>query len=131
MNEADKDKRSLWTSKLTNLNTDFYAAIHLMDDDVAEYVYNPDESASSLRQKFSQYHYWQADPNRDAELKEFDDGNWSSTYARIAVINTVLAAVDDFRDTPQNILTCDRVKGEALFLRAQNYFWLANKVIQL
>lgn len=111
----------------TALKTPFFPAIHVMDDDIAEYLYNPDAELTYPRLQLSQMHYWQADPWRDSEYEEITDDNWSGTYRRIAVLNTILGEVDHFYGTEIGIdSTCNRVKGEALFLRAQNYFWLAN-----
>ena len=117
---------SNWSSKINERGR--FPAIHLLDDDVAEYVYTPRPPEENYaRLKFSQFHYWQRDPWRDSEYKELTDNNWSDTYRRIAVINTILGEVDQFHvGDIQKDSTSNRIKGEALFLRAQNYFWLAN-----
>lgn len=114
-----------WSSGINNASR--FPVIHLLDDDVEEYLYKPRPETNYARLKFNQLHYWQRDPWRDSEYEEITDNNWGSTYHRIAVLNTILSEVDKFRVADiQKDSTCNRIKGEALFLRAQNYFWLAN-----
>lgn len=113
-------------SRIVNDGSPNFPAIHLLDDDAAEYLYTPSTTESNYaRLRMSQLHYWQRDPFRDSEYKEIKDGNWAATYRRIAVINTILNEVEGFRETNTPELY-NRIKGEALFLRAQHYFWLAN-----
>lgn len=123
--EQNATTSAYWSTIATDGN--FFPIIHLLDDDVAEYVYTPRSETNWPRMKLSQFHYWQQDPWRDSQFEELEDQNWSNTYRRIAVINTILSEVENFRGVEiGNDSTCNRVKGEALFLRAQNYFWLAN-----
>ena len=63
----------------------YFLPVHLMDDDVAEYVYTPRPELTWARMKMSQIHYWQRDPWRDSEYKELIDNNFTDTYERIAV----------------------------------------------
>ena len=124
LDEADAGLTSNWNKVL---QTPFFPAIHLMDDDITEYLYAPHTELTYIRQKMGQLHYWQRDPWRDAEFEEITDNNWSATYRRIAVLNTILGEVEKFREADfRNDTLCDRIKGESLFLRAQYYFWLAN-----
>ena len=115
-------------SKVGQINIGYFAPVHLMDDDVAEYVYaSSGEIYTSPRLRMSQIHYWQRDPWRDSEYEELTDNNFTDTYERIAVLNTILNEVEKFRTADiQKDSTCNRIEAEALFLRAQNYFWLAN-----
>lgn len=125
-NTVDAATPSGWNAAL---KSPCFPAIHLMDDDVEEYVYfnRFTQTLNYPRLQMCNLHYWQKDPFRDSEFKEIKEDNWSGTYRRIAVINTILSDVDGFRDDDiRNDSICDRIKGEALFLRAQNYFWLAN-----
>ena len=125
--EANALLISNWGSVVTQGSRDYFPAIHLMDDDITEYVYTPRPETTYPRMKLSQFHYWQRDPWRDSEYNELTDNNWGNTYNRIAVLNTILSEVEKFRVADiQKDSTCNRIKGEALFLRAQNYFWLAN-----
>ena len=115
-----------WAGILAN-GSGLFPAIHVLDDDVAEYLYNPHTELNYSRLRLSQMHYWQRDPWRDSEYNEITDNNWGDTYRRIAVLNTILDEVDQFRVSDiQRDSTCNRIEGEALFLRAQYYFWLAN-----
>lgn len=114
-------------SNICQFTNGYFLPIHLMDDDVSEYVYTPRPELTWARMKMSQIHYWQRDPWRDSEYKELIDNNFTDTYERIAVLNTILNEVEKFRTSDiQKDSTCNRIEGEALFLRAQNYFWLAN-----
>lgn len=117
-----------WT-QLTASMEKYFPYIHLMDDDVAEYLYGAPPSTTEknyLRMKGAHVHHWQADPLLDANNEEMEDKNWSKTWSRIAAMNSIIYQVEELRDGEEDQQLCDRVKGEALFLRAQYYFWMAN-----
>lgn len=122
INAEDANAQSNWTQVLSV----GYPIIHLLDDDSEEYLYTPGTESNYARRKLCNIHYWQSDPFRDFENKEIDNNAWGGAYRRIAVLNTILEESSQFVEEDRDSLTIERVQGEALFLRAQNYFWLAN-----
>lgn len=118
-----------WSQILSNSSLCF-PYIHLMDDDVSEYLYCASTMGTSEqnypRLKAAHLHHWQADPLLDANNEEIDDNNWSKVWERIAAMNSIIYQVGELRGNEEDQELCDRVAGEAHFLRAQYYFWLAN-----
>ena len=56
-----------------------------------------------------------------------ENGTWTELYRLINVANNILGSVDNVSQTSEeDKLGALRVKGEAHFLRAAYYFWLAN-----
>ena len=95
--------------------------IHVMDDDAIE----PDrkQQYSGAVYQLEEFHHWAKNPFQN-EGKTFDDAAWKDWYARIAIANVVIPKVDDMLDDPEE--ERNRIKGEALFLRAGFYFLLTN-----
>ncbi|MGM9703293.1 MAG: RagB/SusD family nutrient uptake outer membrane protein [Prevotella sp.] len=128
LDSADADKNFYWTKPVAG-GKFYFPYPHLMDDDITEYVLGP--IAISLeknytRLKAQKVYTWQADPFVDAEMNTIEDENWRDTYKRIAALNAIIACAREMRPNELDPTTVDRVEGEALFLRAQYYFWLAN-----
>ena len=73
--------------------------------------------------QLEEFHHWAKNPFQN-EGKTFDDAAWKDWYARIAIANVVIPKVDDMLDDPEE--ERNRIKGEALFLRAGFYFLLTN-----
>lgn len=125
--EADRGVSSWSRIALAGGSSTFFPHIHLMDDDVEEYLSgNSFNDMNYVRRMLGKLHSWQRVPLLDGESKEVKDLNWSGTYSRIAVINTILNELERLRDDEADQELCSRIAGEAHFLRAQNYFWLAN-----
>ena len=117
-----------WGQVTANMKN-FFPYIHLMDDDVSEYLYGNGGGNSEKnypRLKAAHVHHWQADPFLNAENVEIKDENWSAVWRRIAAMNSVIYQLGLVREQGDNPQTCNRVEGEARFLRAQYYFFLAN-----
>lgn len=89
--------------------TDIGSWLHLMDDDVQMVVSN-----TTMRPATVNFFWWE--PNVDTY------STWTNLYKRINTANGILEEVERF---PGEALYA-RVKGEALFLRAANYFFLVN-----
>lgn len=51
-----------------------------------------------------------------------DDRMWSRLYTHIGALNVIINKLEDFKTEKEY----NRIKGEALFLRAAYYFWLVN-----
>lgn len=125
--EADKSVSTWSQIAPVGGTSNFFPHIHLMDDDVEEYLAgNNFNDQNYVRKVLGQLHAWQRVPLLDGESKEVKDMNWSGTYSRIAVLNTILHELENLRGDEADQELCNRVEGEAYFLRAQNYFWLAN-----
>ena len=117
-----------WGQVTANMKT-FFPYIHLMDDDVSEYLYGNGGGNSEKnypRLKAAHVHHWQSDPFLNAENVEIKDENWSTVWRRIAAMNSVIYQLDLVRKQGDDPQICNRVEGEARFLRAQYYFFLAN-----
>lgn len=118
---------STWT-QLTADMTKYFPYIHLMDDDVSEYLYGNIGTSEKnyIRLKAAHLHHWQPDPFLDSNNEEIEDKNWRKTWSRIAAMNSIIYQIGVLRDHEDDQQLCNRVEGEARFLRAQYYFWLAN-----
>lgn len=131
MDSIDADLISNWASILSvsSVNRVYFPYIHILDDDSEEYVsggYMGTAEKNYLRMKGERLHTWQADPFYDSEMLEIKDLNWSDYYKRIAALNSIIFQVGELRGGEDDKDLCNRVEGEAYFLRAQCYFWLAN-----
>lgn len=106
----------------------YFARIHVMDDDAEEFANGQTNTATAKysREAFRSAYTWQDNPFYDIELVEKKDEEWTIIYKRIAVLNSIIFQVEELRDKEQDQDRLTRVKGEALFLRAQYYFWLTN-----
>lgn len=75
------------------------------------------------------YYAWQFEVGRsfDGLKVSADNGTWDNLYQRINSLNIILSEIDNM---PQEIQkdreSASRIKGEALFLRAQFYLTLVN-----
>lgn len=122
------------SSKLAVLmkqTADYFPWIHLLDDDVEEFMLGQESTTTRLWVRFNTCaaYNWQPLPFLDKNLVSFPDDNWTKTYRRIAVVNSILEQLQDMADTEDpDELT--RVEGEACFLRAFYYFWLVNLYTQ-
>ena len=130
---SNADMVSYWSSVTLVLNQ-YFVFVHLMDDDATEYLSYTGTSTAGIgtseknyvRMKAAHAHHWQPDPLLDANNEEIEDKNWSSIWSRIAAMNSVIYQVGELRSGEDDQQLCDRVEGEARFLRAQYYFWMAN-----
>lgn len=117
-----------WT-KIVSTMESYFPYVHLLDDDVTEYMSGPLSAASEknyIRLKAANLHHWQPDPFYNSENVEIKDVNWSKTWSRIAALNSIIFQVGEMRNNADDKVLCNKVEGEARFLRAQYYFYLAN-----
>ena len=83
----------------------------------------------SLKGDVFGYYTWQQRVGQNDAYSGFlaENATWTETYRLINVANNIIASV---KDVPQNSdeekIGALRVNGEAHFLRATYYFWLAN-----
>ena len=128
LDSADAEKYFYWTKPASAMQT-YFPYIHIMDDDVTEYVLGNVAAATEknyTRKKAMNVYTWQPDPFTDLEMNEIKDVNWSDMYKRIAALNSIIVTADEMRPGEADVTLVDRVQGEAYFLRAQFYFWMAN-----
>ncbi len=115
-----------WTN-VSKTDPWYFPFIHLMDDDSEEYVCGtPGETKLSPRLWASHVHHWQSLPYLDNEDNEINDNNWPEMWARIAAMNSIIFQLGEMDIDKDEEATALRVEGEARFLRAQFYFWMAN-----
>lgn len=128
LDSADADKNFYWTQPISGSKY-YFPYIHLLDDDVTEYLLGNMAATTDknyTRKKAQKVYTWQADPLIDSEMNAIEDQNWRDTYKRIAALNAIIASADEMRPMEIDPTAVDRIQGEAYFLRAQYYFWLAN-----
>ena len=122
----DDQNYSSWTNVSKTLPW-FFPFIHLMDDDSEEYVCGtPGETKYYPRLWASNIHHWQSLPFRDGNNDDITDENWPEMWARIAAMNSIIFQLGEIEIDKDDEATALRVEGEARFLRAQFYFWMAN-----
>lgn len=115
-------KQCVNTSFSISGNNSYYCPwIHVMDDDAID----PDrkQQPSGAIYQLREFHHWAKNPFQN-EGVPFDDPTWKDLYARIAISNVVIPKIDDMTEDLKE--DRDRVKGEALFLRASFYYLLTN-----
>ena len=91
-----------------------FQGIHVMDDDAREK--NGQRFSSTIPDGLG-FFKWEANP-----YYEDDDPIWKMMYKHIAVANAILVNADQFKDDE----LYNKIKGEAYFIRAVNYFELVN-----
>ena len=121
----DATSNTEW-GNVCNTTPSYFPYIHLMDDDVEEYTSGYLGESSYIRSEAANLHHWQPDPFRDAENAEIVDNNWTEMWERIAAMNSIIFQLGEISIANDEQETALRVEGEARFLRAQFYFWMAN-----
>ncbi len=101
------------------LNADMIAATSLMDDDVTVIGYNAENDLRRVAEDGPKY-TWQATVGRNTSIS---NTLYYRYYDRILGSNAVLDNIDDAIGLPDDR---DRVKAEALALRAYHYWVLVN-----
>ena len=110
---------------VTGDNAPDFPWIHMMDDDITDYS-NVDDSFQEnvdISGLLAAFYCWQKNPF-SKRGEHYEDINWKRLYERIGVTNVILGKIDEFAEDP--IEFKNRIKGEALFLRANFYFLLVN-----
>ena len=123
----ENDQSSAYWTNVSNTDPWFFPYVHLMDDDVEEFVNGiPGETSKYIRLNAYNVYRWQPAPFRDVENNEFVDKNWTKMWSRIAAMNSIIYQLTQIDIDKDEEVTALRVEGEARFLRAQFYFWMAN-----
>lgn len=114
----------------------YFPWIHVMDDDVTHFADGGYRDLSiygtlfPVTERLEAAYGWQANPFSDPLLIEYPPHDWKNAYKRIAVLNSIIAEWDKMAAKESDKKFANRVKGEAYFLRAYNYFWLVNVYAQ-
>lgn len=104
-----------------------YPWLHVMDDDVEEFVVGGLPYTSNYpRNVLGSFYRWGSDPFLTLENFQFRDNDWERFYQYIGVLNSIISMADNFRSKGEDPEALDRVEGEARFLRAAYYFLLVN-----
>ena len=105
------------------------AYLHIMADESKEMPV-PNSSVSKRDQeweKMAGFYIWAENPFTSYTGVARSDGEWASFYTRISVLNSILEEAPNCKikkDAEREQLS--RVLGECYYLRAWNYFMLAN-----
>ncbi len=99
----------------------YFSWLFAMDDDIAESV----TSASTFdgRKDVFGFFTWQANPFVDANFNVSNDDTWPKVYTNINAVSIIAQKAADMTDNPEAL---KRIRGEALFLRAEYYFYMVN-----
>ena len=114
------------TNRVMSQTNRYFPWVHVLDDDVTEFAEGYYGTRDNwIRANAASAYGWQSNPftNKNGVVYAADD--WDKSYKRIAVLNSVLYTIGDFRKGEQDTLA-NRVEGEAAFLRAYYYYWLVN-----
>lgn len=99
----------------------YWPWLNSMDDDITEFVKGP--YVFDQRTLVFGFYTWQKNPFVTYTYQPTNDDTWAKTYTNIAAVNSVLAKAADLNDNPALL---KQLKGEALFLRAEYYFYMVN-----
>jgi hypothetical protein len=99
----------------------YFPWLNAMDDDVTEFVRSP--YYYDTRDDVFGFYTWQADPFVSKTFSNYTDDTWSKTYININAVNIIADKASKLTDNPAQL---KRIRGEALFLRANYYFYMVN-----
>ncbi len=104
----------------------YYPYLHVMDDDVEEYIagYVDISSAVNPVTTLRNFYIWSKHPFTQISGLAYRDYDWKRLYEHIGYLNVIISYVKEFESDPED--TRRRIMGEALFLRAGYYFTLVN-----
>ena len=105
--------------------------IHVLADEVQESqsAYSSNQADGDYRERSFGYFTWQQRVGQNESYTDYYEENatWTKLYYCINVANNILASADDVpQSSDSDRQGVHKVKGEAYFLRACYYFWLAN-----
>lgn len=116
-------------SGVMNRNTWRFSFLHLMSDELAEMpILNKEyeEGGTLTWEKYGGVYSWAQQPFTYYDGTAYADTDWKSFYSYIQTYNSILVEADALEEKGKGGDALDQVKGEVLFLRAWNYFMLAN-----
>lgn len=117
-------------SHFLNLTNNIGSWLHLLADEVEECQTSYANLAyGDHRERSFGYFTWQQRVGQNESYTDYYPENeaWTKIYYCINVANNILSSVNDVPQSSEvDQLGVHKVKGEAYFLRAFYYFWLAN-----
>lgn len=99
----------------------YFPWLNAMDDDINEFVKSP--YYTDLRNDVFGFYTWQSNPFVSNTYAQLTDDNWTKVYTNINAVNTIAKIASQLSDNPTEL---KRIQGEALFLRANYYFYMVN-----
>jgi len=119
------------SSNRLSLTQNIGSWIHVLADEVQESqsAYYSNLAEGDYRERVFGYYTWQQRVGQNESYTDFyaENETWTKVYYCINVANNILASADDVpQGTQEEQQGVHKVKGEAHFLRALYYFWLAN-----
>lgn len=129
---------TMYTSDLTENSNKIYPWLHLMDDDSEAFAIGDDTQTDYSTQAVTKkatalnmlgnIHYWQQEAYTSVENKVYDDYQWKTVYARVGALNSIIfnGENDVVPANKEEEVKLGHLLGEAYFLRAYYYFYLAN-----
>ncbi|GAA3918031.1 RagB/SusD family nutrient uptake outer membrane protein [Chitinophaga oryziterrae] len=99
----------------------FFPWLNSMDDDITECVKSP--YYYDARDDVFGFYTWQANPFVSKAYSVSSDDNWPKVYVSINAVNIIAQKAAELKDNPAEL---KRIRGEALFLRANYYFYMIN-----
>lgn len=103
--------------------------IHYLGDEIEEQNGDMYDYGDGIREKVFGYYTWQQRTGETYNKQGYQTENdtWETVYRYINVANNIIESVSRVpQNTDDERLGAMRVNGEAHFLRAYYYFWLAN-----
>lgn len=101
----------------------------ILDDDINTVMEQVAVRSFDMDKHYYGYTTWQLEIGRSfsgADLRP-DHQTWEELYQRVNAMNIILTEIDQVsQEKEADRLAANRIKGEALFLRAQFYFALVN-----
>lgn len=99
----------------------YFPWLNSMDDDIIESVKAP--FFVDGRVDVFGFYTWQANPFVSTSYSVSADDNWPKVYININAVNIIAQRASELKDNPAEL---KRIRGEALFLRANYYFYMVN-----
>ena len=114
------------TSITYSRTSHYFPHLHVMDDDVEEFVsgYFSETSLISPASWCRNLYTWQEEPFMTLSNSPIDNYDYARLYKHIGYLNVIISYVKEFQDDPEELRR--RVLGEALFLRGAYYYLLVN-----
>ncbi|MCH4183555.1 MAG: RagB/SusD family nutrient uptake outer membrane protein [Prevotella sp.] len=112
----------------TDNNSMHFPWLQLMDDDAEAFLQDyvtPDQGTPYYM--LSAMANWSKNPCSNTQSQQWDDTQWTKLYACIGVLNSIIYQGENLKGKdPKEETLLDHICGEAYFLRAFYYFYLAN-----
>ncbi|EHQ26277.1 RagB/SusD family nutrient uptake outer membrane protein [Mucilaginibacter paludis] len=99
----------------------YFGWLNAMDDDITEAVISP--YYTDQRADVFGFYTWQSNPFVSPTYVVSNDDTWAKVYVNINACNIIAYQATTLNDNPAEL---NRIRGEALFLRANYYFYMVN-----